>query len=54
VNYSSLSAAEYDNAESRIWIGVHWQFDADTGDQVGRSVADYVLSHAFQPVRHSY
>jgi hypothetical protein len=50
VNYRSLSTAEYDNAESRIYIGVHWQFDADVGIQVGHEVADYVLSHAFQPV----
>jgi len=50
VTFKSLSEADYDNAESRIWIGVHWQFDADTGDTVGQNVADYVLSHAFQPV----
>jgi hypothetical protein len=52
VNYSSLTTAEYDNAESRIYIGVHWQFDADVGIQVGNKVADYVLSHAFQPIHH--
>jgi membrane-associated phospholipid phosphatase len=51
-HFSSLSAAEYQNAESRIWIGVHWQFDADVGDAEGRAVADYVMSHAFQPVHH--
>ncbi len=52
VSYRNLSAAEYDNLESRIWIGVHWQFDGDVGDQEGRAVADWVLSHAFQPVHH--
>jgi hypothetical protein len=52
VNYSSLTTAEYDNAESRIYIGVHWQFDADVGIQVGNKVADYVLGHAFQPIHH--
>ena len=51
VNYRSLSAAEYDNLESRIWIGVHWQFDGDVGDTIGRNVGDWVLSHAFQPVQ---
>jgi hypothetical protein len=50
VNYKSLSAAEYDNLESRIWIGVHWQFDGDVGDTMGRNVANWVLSHAFQKV----
>ena len=35
LSYRSFSDAEYDNAESRIWIGVHWQFDADAGVKVG-------------------
>jgi membrane-associated phospholipid phosphatase len=48
VSYRTLSAAEYDNLESRIWIGVHWQFDGDVGDAVGRQVGDWVLGHAFQ------
>lgn len=50
LTFKSFTAAEYDNAESRIWIGVHWQFDADAGIAAGRSVADYVLANAFQPV----
>ena len=55
LNFRSLSDAEYDNGESRIWIGVHWQFDSDVGDATGERVADWVLSHAFQPlnVTHS-
>ena len=48
LSYRSLSDAEYDNAESRIWIGVHWQFDADMGLAMGHAVADYVFAHAFQ------
>ena len=50
LSYSSFTDAEYDNAESRIWIGVHWQFDADIGIAQGRQVADYVFANAFQPV----
>jgi membrane-associated phospholipid phosphatase len=48
--FPSFSAAEYQNAESRIWLGVHWQFDADAGIQEGNAIADYVFAHAFQPV----
>jgi membrane-associated phospholipid phosphatase len=51
VHFSSISEADYNNAESRVWIGVHWQFDADAGRAVGRAVADWVLAHAFLPVR---
>ncbi len=48
LSYRSFSDAEYDNAESRIWIGVHWQFDADQGIKMGNRVADYVFAHAFE------
>jgi hypothetical protein len=51
MNYSSLTDAEYQNAESRIYIGVHWQFDADQGIAEGHRVADWVWDHAFQPVK---
>ena len=53
VRYASLSQAEFDNAESRIWIGVHWQFDSDSGIAAGRQVADWVWIHAFLPVSGS-
>ncbi len=49
VSYKSMSDAEWDNAASRIWLGVHWSFDATTGDTMGRQVADWVMAHAFLP-----
>jgi hypothetical protein len=50
VTFPSLTAADKSNADSRIWVGVHWQPDADDGDAAGIALADYVLSHAFLPV----
>ncbi len=50
LRFDSLSAAERQNAESRIYLGVHWQFDADQGMIEGRKVADWTWDHAFQPV----
>jgi hypothetical protein len=50
LSYASFTDAEYDNAESRIWIGVHWQFDADSGIKEGNRVGDWVFDHAFRPV----
>ncbi|NHZ97588.1 vanadium-dependent haloperoxidase [Massilia sp. CCM 8734] len=41
--FGSLSQAEYDNGRSRIYLGVHWDFDRRAGQQVGRRVADYVF-----------
>ncbi len=48
--FATLSEAEYQNSESRIWIGVHWQFDGDQGIILGNKVADYVMANAFLPV----
>ena len=48
--FKSLSQAESDNAQSRIYNGVHWQFDATLGVDAGHSVARYVMNHAFQRV----
>jgi membrane-associated phospholipid phosphatase len=50
-SFKSFSEAEYENAESRVYMGVHWQFDADMGIKQGNSVAD-VFHHAFRPVEH--
>jgi hypothetical protein len=51
VVFKSFSEAEFDNAKSRIFMGVHWQFDADAGIQQGNQVGDYVFDHAFRPVQ---
>jgi membrane-associated phospholipid phosphatase len=48
--FPNITAAEYQNAESRIYIGVHWQFDADAGVHLGNQIANYVIANAFQPV----
>lgn len=50
MSFPSFSAASYSNAESRIWIGVHWQYDADYGVAMGTQVADWTVANAFQPV----
>jgi hypothetical protein len=34
----------------RIYLGIHWQFDAFMGIQQGNQVADYVFHHAFTPI----
>lgn len=50
-SYKSFSEAETENAQSRIYMGIHWQFDADQGIIQGNRVADYVFAHAFRPVK---
>jgi hypothetical protein len=48
-HFQSFHEAEQENAQSRIYLGIHWQFDADMGIQQGNLVADYVFQNAFMP-----
>jgi hypothetical protein len=47
--FSSLSDAEEENGQSRIYLGIHWKFDKTEGIAQGERVADYVFGHAFRP-----
>ena len=47
--FRSLSEAEEENGQSRIYLGIHWAFDKREGIAQGRRVADHVFDHAFQP-----
>jgi hypothetical protein len=46
-SFTSLSQAEEENGQSRIYLGIHWSFDKTEGIAQGRKVADYVYDHAF-------
>jgi PAP2 superfamily protein len=48
--FSSLSQAEEENGQSRIYLGIHWHFDKTQGIAQGRKVANYVFDHAFTPL----
>jgi hypothetical protein len=49
-SFSTLSQAEEENGQSRIYLGIHWRFDKTAGIAQGRKVADYVFNHAFLPI----
>jgi hypothetical protein len=49
--FSTLSEAEEENGQSRVYLGIHWEFDKTAGIAQGRQIADYVFQHAFQPKR---
>jgi hypothetical protein len=46
-HFDSLSQAEEENGQSRIWLGVHWAFDKTAGIAQGRAIADQVLSSIY-------
>src|SRR6267143_5779345 len=46
-SFSSLSEAEEENGQSRIYLGIHWVFDKTEAIAQGRRVADDVFRKAF-------
>ena len=40
----SLAEANKDNLESRVWLGVHWLFDGEDGDVLGKAIATEVFA----------
>jgi hypothetical protein len=49
--FQTLSQAEEENGQSRIYLGIHWVFDKTEGIAQGRHVADAVFDAMFVPVR---
>ncbi len=49
-HFETLSQAEEENGQSRIYLGIHWSFDKTSGIAQGRSVADYVFRNVFRRV----
>jgi hypothetical protein len=51
-SFDSFSQAAEENGQSRIYIGVHWQFDKVEGIKLGTEVADYVFQNFLRPTHH--
>jgi hypothetical protein len=43
--FDSFSQAAEENGQSRIYLGIHWQFDKVQGIKSGDGIADWVFSH---------
>lgn len=48
-HYDNLTDAIWENAISRIYLGIHWIFDATAGVDAGTKIGDYVTAHALLP-----
>ncbi len=49
--FRSFSEAEMENGRSRVYLGIHWNFDSTEGIALGRRVGDYVYDHVYPPAR---
>jgi hypothetical protein len=49
-SYATLSQAMYENAQSRIYLGIHWPWDRDAGILQGTQVANYTFQHVLLPL----
>jgi len=43
--FSSFSEAEWENAMSRLYMGVHWRFDSTDGIDLGNQIAGYIFQN---------
>ncbi len=46
-SFTSLSEAEEENGQSRIYLGIHWSFDKSEGIAQGQAVADFIFEHLY-------
>ena len=48
-SYASLQAVEDEIADARVWAGLHYRNSMDEGSELGRRVAEHVLTGWFRP-----
>src|SRR5262249_37435443 len=47
--FYSFSQAAAENGQSRIYLGIHWDFDKTEGIRSGKRVANFVFNNFLQP-----
>jgi hypothetical protein len=52
-HFSRFSDASFENGISRVYLGIHWRFDATEGIAAGNRIADNIHNRLFQPLKHA-
>ena len=47
VSWDNISAAEEENGQSRIWMGIHWEFDKKKGIEQGNAIPQHVYKTVY-------
>lgn len=47
-SFTSLSKAAEENGMSRVYLGIHWNFDSSSGIDMGNAIADYTFDNYLQ------
>lgn len=47
VSWDNILAAEEENGQSRIWMGIHWEFDKKKGIEQGNAIAQHVYKTVY-------
>ena len=48
--FATLSEAMAENGRSRVYLGIHWDFDDFMARDLGGEVGEYVMKNEFQPI----
>jgi hypothetical protein len=48
--FHTFSSAAWENAMSRVWLGVHFEWDARDGNHLGTQVGDWIFANNLQAV----
>lgn len=49
-NFNSFSEAMAENGRSRVYLGIHWNFDDTVGQEVGQKIARFLFQRPFVAV----
>jgi hypothetical protein len=52
-SFTNFSAAAVENADSRVFAGIHFKFSCDRGLELGKKIGDWTLQHALKPNPHN-